>query len=111
MLERKIYIGGKERCLKFTARAIAAIEQELKIPCTSKDFFDNNGLHKLAVFMWGGLLHEDKRLTLDSVFDWMPASIVDCFNLYQEPVLTVLAYDLKSSDEQKKTSETEQNQS
>lgn len=59
----------KERTLRFTTKAIAAFERKIGKPFSKIDDFDDLYLDEKLSLIWAGLLHEDKDLTVDGVFD------------------------------------------
>lgn len=58
----------KTRNLRFGMRAIALIEDTLGVKISKLDLSDI-GVKDLAVFIWAGLAHEDKSLTIEDVMD------------------------------------------
>ena len=59
----------KERTIRFTTKAIAAFERKIGKPFSKIDDFDDLYLDEKLTLIWAGLLHEDKDLTVDGVFD------------------------------------------
>ena len=59
----------KERTIRFTTKAIAAFERKIGKPFSKIDDFDDLFLDEKLSLIWAGLLHEDKDLTVDRVFD------------------------------------------
>lgn len=58
----------KERKLRYTLNALAEIEERLGVPLDELDKV-TMGIKQLRVFLWAGLLHEDKNLTEIEVGD------------------------------------------
>lgn len=62
----------KKRTLKFGIKAFLTIEKTLGVPMDKVDF---NMQESIFVLILGGLIHEDKKLTLDKVIDLVDAKI------------------------------------
>jgi hypothetical protein len=62
----------KERTLKFGVRAFIAMEKALGKPLAK---FDYEQTETIYVMLYGGLVHEDKSLTVDKVIDIVEAMI------------------------------------
>lgn len=76
-------LGGKTRRLKLDWKAIARIEEKKD----GESFFSiikNLGFSTIAVLIWGGLLHDDKNLTLEDVENQLDFGE---FNYYMSDVL------------------------
>ena len=56
----------KDRTLKFGVRSFVAIEKELN---TTMDKIDFSKQETIYVMLYAGLIHADKKLTLDKVYD------------------------------------------
>lgn len=56
----------KERVLKYGVRAFVEVEKALDIPMDSVDFERQETIYAL---LYAGLIHEDRRLTLDKVYE------------------------------------------
>jgi len=76
-LEIKIKLD-KERTLKYKFRAIKLLEEQFKVPFgqLEKVFSDTEKLtvDQIITLIWAGLIHEEKDLTHDQVFDMLDAS-------------------------------------
>ena len=59
----------KERTIRFTTKAIATFERKIGKPFSKIDDFDDLYLDEKLSLILAGLLHEDKNLTVDDVFD------------------------------------------
>jgi len=62
------YELDRPRNLRFGMKAIAMIEDSLGTKISKLDLSDI-GIKDLAVFLWAGLAHEDKELTVSKVMD------------------------------------------
>jgi len=72
MEEHKVTLGGRERTFRYTPKDRMAIEQALF--GGSKDIVELIGISTLqvqATIIWGGLRHEQKKLDVDTVIDWV----------------------------------------
>ena len=72
MEEHKVTLGGRERTFRYTPKDRMAIEQALF--GGSKDIVELIGLATLqvqATIVWGGLRHEQRKLDVDTVIDWI----------------------------------------
>lgn len=58
----------KTRNLKYGMRAIDRIEKKLKTKLSMIDM-ENLSMEETATFIWGGLVHEDDKLTVAKVMD------------------------------------------
>lgn len=58
----------KARNFRYGMKALSLIEKKLKKPISKIDL-DNLTMEEIAVFIWAGLVHEDKELTPDKVMD------------------------------------------
>lgn len=58
----------KVRNFRYGMKAIHLIEKKLKKNISKVDF-DDLPMEEIAIFMWAGLVHEDKSLTPDKVMD------------------------------------------
>lgn len=58
----------KSRNFKYGMKSINLIEKKLKKPMAKIDM-DNLTMEDAAVFIWAGLVHEDRELTPDKVMD------------------------------------------
>lgn len=77
-----VVLDGIERELKFGLRAIKAIEDECGVSVADAAFIQGHGIGRLMVMLWAGLLHEDKKLKADSIFELVEKNpkqvITDC---------------------------------
>lgn len=58
----------RERQFKYGMRAISLVEKKFKKPISKVDF-NNLTMEESAVFIWAGLVHEDKNLSSERVMD------------------------------------------
>lgn len=58
----------KMRNLRYGMKGISNIEKRFGKPITKIDL-DSLTMEETAVIIWGGLVHEDKELTIDKVMD------------------------------------------
>ncbi len=79
----------KERILKYRFRSIKLLEEKFKVPFGQLDqvFSDTAKLSvdDIITLIWAGLIHEDKDLTHEQVFDMLDASdysFMDVINLF-----------------------------
>jgi len=71
-MEHKITLGGRERTLRYTPKDRIAIEQATF--GGAKEIVDIIGVGTLTVhatIIWAGLRHEQKKLDIDTVVDWI----------------------------------------
>lgn len=58
----------KVRNFRYGMKALHLIEKKLKKKISQLDF-DEMSIEDMAIFMWAGLVHEDKNLTPEKVMD------------------------------------------
>jgi len=58
----------KTRNLKYGMRALDRVEKKLKRKISQIDM-NNLSMEETATFIWAGLVHEDKELTVEKVMD------------------------------------------
>lgn len=58
----------KARNLRYSLKALSRIEDELGCSIAAIDF-SKISIRQVTTFIWAGLVHEDKDLTVDSVMD------------------------------------------
>lgn len=58
----------KTRNLKYGMRALDRVEKKLKRKISQIDMNDLS-MEEIATFIWAGLVHEDKELTVEKVMD------------------------------------------
>lgn len=77
----------KMRNLRFGMKAIILLEKHLKRPIASIDL-DKLSVSDMAAFVWAGLHHEDKSLTIDKVVDLIDdySDITTVFSVVGEAV-------------------------
>jgi hypothetical protein len=73
-----LYQLDKARNLRFTTKALALIENKLKIKITKLDQ-NEIGINEMMVILWAGLQHEDQSLTVEKVMD-----LVDEYSNFEE---------------------------
>lgn len=65
-----ITLGGAERHLRYTTRALVSIEDATgKASSETSMRLMMGSVRTIATMIWGGLLHEDPKLTIDDVID------------------------------------------
>ena len=63
-----VNIDGAEKELKFDLNAYAAIEDNLCIPIPNAfALLDSGSLKAVRAFLWAGLLHQNKNLSIEEV--------------------------------------------
>lgn len=65
-----VEFAGGWHSLRFNFNAFAALEKELGKP-VSKLEFANMGLREYRALLWASLLHQNKKLDIDQVGDWL----------------------------------------
>ncbi len=68
----QIHLGGKTREIKYKYRTIKRIERE----AGGKSLFfllrrEHLGFDSTCLLLWGGLLHEDEKITPEQVDEWL----------------------------------------
>lgn len=58
----------KERNLRYTLNSLAELEDVLGVPLSELENV-HMGMKQVRAFLWAGLIHEDKDLTLEKVGD------------------------------------------
>ena len=58
----------KERTLRYRMKALSLVEEHFGKPLAQIDF-NNLFIKDAAYLLWAGLVHEDKDLTFDQLFD------------------------------------------
>lgn len=58
----------KKRTLRYTLNALAELEDVLGVPLSELEGVQM-GMKQVRAFLWAGLIHEDKELTLEQVGD------------------------------------------
>ena len=71
-----VRLGGKERTLKYTLRAVSQIGERLGIKLRLNHLDEDLTstplpLSALEVILWAGLIHEDKDLKPEQVGEWV----------------------------------------
>jgi hypothetical protein len=61
-------IGGEWHSLRLNFNALAALEKELGRPVNE---FGKFGLRETRAFIWAALLHENPKLKIETVGDWL----------------------------------------
>jgi hypothetical protein len=73
-----LYQLDKARNLRFTTRALALIENKLKIKITKLNP-EEIGINEMMIILWAGLQHEDSSLTVEKVMD-----LIDEYSSFEE---------------------------
>lgn len=73
----------KMRNLRYGMKAISLIEKKFK-KNIAKINMDDLTMEEIATFVWAGLVHEDKELTIDKVMD-----LIDDYSNVQEVLAKV----------------------
>lgn len=60
----------KARNLRYSLKALSRIEDELGCSIAGIDF-SNVSIKQVVTFIWAGLIHEDKSLSVDDVMDML----------------------------------------
>lgn len=58
----------KERTLRYTLNALAELEDALGVPLSDMEGLQL-GMKQVRAFLWAGLIHEEKELTIEQVGD------------------------------------------
>lgn len=74
-------------------RALAIMEKKIGKPITQLDF-SSIYIDELVVVIWAGLIHEDKEITVDALFD-----IIDNNNITYDALVTMMLEGLNASYE------------
>jgi 20S proteasome alpha/beta subunit len=64
----------KTRNLRYSLKALSRIEDELGCSIAGVDF-SNVSIKQIITFIWAGLIHEDKYLSVDDVMDLLDDDI------------------------------------
>ena len=104
----KVTLGDIEREVKFTTRALCRLEQELGYSVLSSEFLSDRTIARVVKTLWAGLLHQNKDLTIDDIFELIDLSGTNILQIM--PVITQAFnhyWGIDSAEEEKEEKKTE----